>query len=53
MFIKEYRCSNCNRLLFKGDLIDGNIEVKCGRCKHIELYTAGSVNIDDVKILDV
>lgn len=28
----EYRCSNCNRLLFKASKLTGVIEVKCGKC---------------------
>ncbi|MFZ3073560.1 MAG: Com family DNA-binding transcriptional regulator [Minisyncoccales bacterium] len=31
--LKEYRCENCNKLLFKGDIRDAIIEIKCKRCK--------------------
>lgn len=31
----EYRCPNDEKLLFKGALIDSEIEVKCPRCKEI------------------
>jgi phage FluMu protein Com len=33
--LKEYRCS-CNKLLFKGVLIDCKIEIKCRRCGGIK-----------------
>jgi len=32
-FLKEYRCPNCNKLFFKGDLLHGTIEIKCKNCK--------------------
>ncbi|WP_081670404.1 Com family DNA-binding transcriptional regulator [Clostridium cadaveris] len=31
--IKDIRCSNCNQLLLKADVIKG--EIKCPRCKKI------------------
>ncbi|MFA6252224.1 MAG: Com family DNA-binding transcriptional regulator [Candidatus Paceibacterota bacterium] len=34
-FLKEYRCSNCNKLLFKGNIAEGKIEIKCRGCKDI------------------
>jgi phage FluMu protein Com len=30
---KEYRCSYCNKLFFKGILNDARIEIKCSNCK--------------------
>ncbi|MCK9577970.1 Com family DNA-binding transcriptional regulator [bacterium] len=33
--LKEYRCSNCNKLLFKGSIEEGLIEIKCRGCKNI------------------
>lgn len=32
---KEYRCNNCNKLLFKGVIEEGVIEIKCRGCKEI------------------
>ncbi len=32
---QEYRCKNCDKLLFKGLLVDSEIEVKCKRCDKI------------------
>lgn len=32
--MKEYRCTECNKLLFKGNYI-GNIEILCTRCKKL------------------
>jgi len=28
----EYRCPECHKLLFKGALVGGAVEIKCGRC---------------------
>lgn len=33
--LKEYRCEFCQKLLFKGDLKQAVIEIKCKNCKHI------------------
>ncbi|HED1844333.1 Com family DNA-binding transcriptional regulator [Citrobacter koseri] len=35
--MKEYRCSNCLKLLFKGTF--NTIEIKCPRCKRIILIS--------------
>lgn len=32
--MEEFRCLNCNKLLFKGKYI-GTIEILCNRCKKI------------------
>lgn len=29
---KEHRCPSCNKLLFKGLLVDSEVEVKCRGC---------------------
>ena len=34
-FLKEYRCKNCNKLFFKGDVHHAIIEIKCRNCKQI------------------
>ena len=31
LFLQDYRCK-CGKLLFKGFLVNGNVEVKCRRC---------------------
>lgn len=36
--MKEYRCSNCFKLLFKGAF--NIIEIKCPRCKRIILISS-------------
>lgn len=35
--IEEYRCKNCKKLLFKGALGMGIVEVKCERCGNVSL----------------
>lgn len=29
---KEFRCTVCKKLLFKGILVDSAVEIKCKRC---------------------
>jgi phage FluMu protein Com len=33
--LKEYRCVNCNKLLFRGILFHASVEIKCRGCKSI------------------
>ncbi|PCH92091.1 hypothetical protein COB18_00850 [Candidatus Kaiserbacteria bacterium] len=33
--LKEYRCEKCHKLLFKGDIQQATIEIKCKNCKSI------------------
>ncbi|MFA5750825.1 MAG: hypothetical protein WCX79_03530 [Candidatus Paceibacterota bacterium] len=35
--IKEYRCS-CGKLLFKGYLFIGTVEIKCRHCREIAYF---------------
>lgn len=37
--MKEYRCTECNKLLFKGNFT-GMIEILCNRCKKIIVINA-------------
>jgi len=37
IFYKEYRCSECDKLLFKGLLIDSEVEINCKRCKALRV----------------
>ncbi|EKD79288.1 MAG: hypothetical protein ACD_41C00111G0003 [uncultured bacterium] len=32
---EEYRCPNDHKLLFKGFVVDGEIEVKCRSCREL------------------
>lgn len=41
--MKEYRCPICNQMLFRADIKESNIEIKCNRCKKI-------IKIEDYKI---
>lgn len=34
-FLNEYRCSKCNKLLSKGVIFNGILEIKCLRCAEI------------------
>jgi phage FluMu protein Com len=33
--LQDYRCENCNKLFFKGDVRHAVIEIKCRNCKQI------------------
>ena len=39
MSLKEYRCKNCKKLLFKGLIVKSVIEIKCKSCKEINFIT--------------
>ncbi|MEK7540325.1 MAG: hypothetical protein AAB558_03695 [Patescibacteria group bacterium] len=40
---QEYRCPNDNKLLFKGLLVEGEVEVKCKYCKELVTIHQGQV----------
>ena len=35
---KEYRCTNCHKLLFKGILLDSTVEIKCRGCSTLVTF---------------
>ncbi len=39
---KEYRCQHCNKLMFKANLVQAFIEVKCIKCKQFNSIQEGS-----------
>ena len=41
---KEYRCSNCKKLLCKGVLIDSEIEIKCKQCNTFNTLVGSALN---------
>lgn len=38
MLYREYRCPSCHKLLFKGVLVDSEVEVKCRGCGNINTF---------------
>jgi phage FluMu protein Com len=42
--INEYRCTGCHKLLFKGVLIEGELEIKCKTCHEINRVSASMHN---------
>ncbi|MDP3958121.1 MAG: Com family DNA-binding transcriptional regulator [bacterium] len=40
----EYRCAKCDKLFFKGILIDSEVEVKCKRCGEMNLIKGVPAN---------
>ena len=42
MLYKEHRCKNCEKLLFRGLLVESEIEIKCKRCKELNKFTGES-----------
>lgn len=36
--LREFRCNDCNKLMFKAILIDSEVEVKCKRCGKINIF---------------
>ena len=43
-FYKEFNCKECNKLMFKGVLIDSEVEIKCKRCGTMNSYRGDSKN---------
>lgn len=39
--MKEHRCENCNKLLFKGTY-EGTIEILCTRCKKLNIIKSAN-----------
>jgi phage FluMu protein Com len=35
---QDYRCETCHKLLFKGTLIKGEVEIKCKGCKNLNKF---------------
>ena len=42
--LSEYRCAQCKKLLFKGLLVEGSVEVKCKHCHAITNVVASRYN---------
>lgn len=38
MGAKEFRCKECKKLLFKGVLIEGYVEIRCKSCHSTSLF---------------
>jgi phage FluMu protein Com len=38
----EYRCSSCKSLLFKGVLIEGEVEARCKKCHGMNTFAASA-----------
>lgn len=41
---KEYRCSVDKKLLFKGLLVESEIEIKCRSCGHMNVIRGDDIN---------
>lgn len=50
--LKEYRCRGCNKLFFKGELHNAVIEIKCKRCKKMNLIIGEKSEITPEAALD-
>ncbi len=42
--LHEYRCRDCHKLLFKGLLVEGELEVKCKTCHTLNVVTVSQFN---------
>jgi len=38
MVYQQFRCETCKKLLFKGVLVDSEVEVKCRGCGNMNTY---------------
>ena len=43
--LRDYRCGQCNKLLFKGELLRGLVEVKCKSCKNFNEFDGNAKGI--------
>lgn len=41
---KEYRCTNCHKLFFKGILVEGEVEIKCKHCHAVNSIKKSEFN---------
>ena len=41
---KEYRCESCQKLFFKGILVEGTIELKCRHCHTVNTIQKSDFN---------
>lgn len=42
--MKEYRCTTCNKLLFKGLIVKASISIKCNKCKCTNEFKVNNEN---------
>ena len=42
--VREYRCTSCKKLFFKGLLVEGEIEIKCRHCHSLNRVSARTFN---------
>lgn len=40
----DYRCEGCEKLLFKGVLLNSEVEVKCKRCGQMNVFQGELTN---------
>lgn len=38
MIYQEYRCEKCKKLMFKGILVDSEVEIKCRACGEMSIF---------------
>lgn len=38
--LKDYRCPQCRKLLFRGLLVEGEVEIKCRHCHALSVQSA-------------
>lgn len=46
-FLEDYRCSSCNKLLFKGLLIISTVQIKCRKCGALVMFNDLDSLIDE------
>lgn len=42
--LREYRCDQCQKLFFKGLLVEGTVEIKCKSCHSLNIIQASQFN---------
>jgi phage FluMu protein Com len=42
--LREYRCTGCKKLLFKGALVESVVEIRCRNCHTINTVSSSTFN---------
>lgn len=42
--LREFRCHSCHHLLFKGLLVESEIEIKCKACSELNVFKSSQYN---------
>lgn len=50
--MRDFRCSNCTTLLFKGEIVIARIQVKCPKCNAMNYWSFNEQSTSGARGLD-